>query len=170
MTTILGEEWAPVKTWENKVEVSTYGRVRYVQNKQHLKQGWASVKKYACVWLGTRDGIQHREYIHRLVAETYIPNPENKRHIDHINNNPRDNRLTNLRWATPSDNMANAELKGTRGIRKSKNGTFFVRLRIMKQTIYGGSFATMEAATVRRNELYKTHYGVFCHKSLLVNA
>ena len=38
--------------------------------------------------------------VHRLVALHYIPNPENKKEVDHINRNPSDNRAENLRWAT----------------------------------------------------------------------
>lgn len=45
--------------------------------------------------------------VHRLVAETFIPNPENKSEIDHINRNPSDNRVENLRWATRTENNRN---------------------------------------------------------------
>jgi hypothetical protein len=45
--------------------------------------------------------------IHRLVAEHYIPNPENKREVDHINRIRGDNRVENLRWATHSENNLN---------------------------------------------------------------
>ena len=45
--------------------------------------------------------------VHRLVAECYIPNTENKPFIDHINRNKGDNRVENLRWATNSENLRN---------------------------------------------------------------
>lgn len=45
--------------------------------------------------------------VHRLVAETFIPNPENKPQIDHLNRNPQDNRVENLSWTTPSQNCRN---------------------------------------------------------------
>lgn len=46
-------------------------------------------------------------YVHRLVAQTFLPNPENKPEIDHINRDKSDNRIENIRWSTRSENSRN---------------------------------------------------------------
>ncbi len=52
------------------------------------------------------EGIQYQYYIHRLVAEAYIPNPHNKKQVNHKNLNKRDNRVENLEWVTSKENVA----------------------------------------------------------------
>ena len=61
----------------------------------------------------SKDGKRKTHRIHRLVGLHYIPNPENKRCIDHINRIRTDNRVENLRWVTHSENSQN------QGVRKN---------------------------------------------------
>ncbi len=48
-----------------------------------------------------------RKHVHRIIAELFIPNPENKPQVDHINTNKHDNRACNLRWVTNKENHNN---------------------------------------------------------------
>ena len=81
------------------------GRVFGKKRNRFLKPG-NNGKGYKYVIL-FKDGNRKSYNIHRLVAEHYIPNPENKRCVDHINRIRDDNRVENLRWATHSENNQN---------------------------------------------------------------
>jgi len=60
--------------------------------------------------------------IHKLVALTYIPNPENKYSVDHIDRNKTNNHISNLRWATFSEQMTNRDWTKNRQEAVEKGG------------------------------------------------
>lgn len=60
---------------------------------------------YCCVYLQYK-----RRLLHRLLAEAFIPNPDNKPTVDHIDRNPQNNSLDNLRWATGKEQADNTRL------------------------------------------------------------
>ena len=62
-----------------------------------------------------KDGKRKFLSLHRLIALAYIPNPDNKPVIDHINRNRLDNRIENLRWATRSENQRNRSCSSNTG-------------------------------------------------------
>lgn len=104
------EEWKPVCGYEGFYEVSTEGRVRSLPRATtnggilkpiYSKDGYASVHL-------SREGHDKIKRINRLVAEAFIPNPENKPEVNHINGVRDDNRLCNLEWATTSENNLHA--------------------------------------------------------------
>jgi len=74
--------------------LGTLGRVMKPQN-----NGTGYHQVMICI-----DGVQKHMYVHRLVAATFIPNPNNLPAIDHIDNNPKNNNVDNLRWITNADN------------------------------------------------------------------
>ena len=109
------EEWRSVKGYEGFYEVSDMGRVRslprviervqgsYLKNGQIMKQREDQHGYYQII-LSLGENKRHAK-VHRLVAEAFIENPEGKKEVNHIDNNPKNNMVENLEWCTHRENM-----------------------------------------------------------------
>lgn len=97
----VGEVWKKHPTID--IECSTLGRLRTSTGK--IRTG--SIKKPSGYRNTQISGKTY--YVSRLIAETFIPNPENKPTVDHINRNRSDNRLENLRWYTYVEQQTNKD-------------------------------------------------------------
>ena len=113
----MDEEWRAVKDYEGLYEVSNIGRIKSLNyngtGKEGLLKQQSNHKGYKTVML-RKDNKGKTFKVHRLVAEAFIPNPENKPQIDHINCIRDDNRVENLRWVTGKENMENPLTKDKR--------------------------------------------------------
>lgn len=99
------ELWKDIKDYEGLYQVSDLGRVKsLLKGEKILKPGLA--KGYLRVVL-YKDKKRKRFMVHRLVAEAFLPNPEHKPEVDHINTNRTDNRAENLRYCTRVENQNN---------------------------------------------------------------
>src|SRR5574344_749968 len=78
---------------------------RRTQRSHILRPNYAS-RGYGKVWL-SHNNEKERAIVSRIIAETFIPNPENKPYVDHIDTNKRNNCVENLRWVTPRENGNN---------------------------------------------------------------
>ncbi len=98
------DDWRDVVGYPG-YRVSTMGEIR--GRKGWLLKPFVRKGGYKYVSLYTSKTEYESVPIARVVAAAFIPNPENKPHVDHINRIPQDNRLENLRWVTRSENQSN---------------------------------------------------------------
>lgn len=108
-------EWKPIKDFEGIYEVSNNGEVRslnhkrknkngfYIQKGKILKCGINTKTGYKMISL-SKDGISKTKYIHKLVAETFLDNPNNYECINHKDENKLNNNVDNLEFCTKKYN------------------------------------------------------------------
>ena len=125
------EIWKDITGFEEYYQISTLGRVKSKSRKCNSRYG-----KYKTVadkilslnedkktgYVSITFCIKNKritKLIHRLVAETFIDNPENKHTVNHINGIKNDNNVNNLEWMTMSENAKHAYKENNKRIKKS---------------------------------------------------
>lgn len=105
------ENWGILSSFPN-YEVSTVGRVRNAQTKR-VRKPWREDSGHLTVTLQNPGEKMKRVKIHRLMALTFLDNPDNLPFVRHLNDVPDDNRIENLAWGTNSDNQMDSIRNGT---------------------------------------------------------
>jgi hypothetical protein len=125
------EIWKAIAGYEAQYEVSNFGRIKSLNfnrtGKERILKSVTIKSGYCQVSLCENNNcIIHS--VHRLVAKAFIPNPENKPEVNHINGVKADNRVENLEWNTQSENGSHAYKTGLSKVSEktrlavSKNG------------------------------------------------
>lgn len=112
------EVWKDIAGYEGLYQVSNRGRVRSLARVVPHSTGGKLTVSPKILIPKDRNGYDHvslwknnKEYrvkVHRLVAQVFIPNPENKPEVNHIDANPKNNVVENLEWVTRRENMRHA--------------------------------------------------------------
>lgn len=139
------EIWKDIKGYEELYQVSNLGRVKsFKRGKERIlgcgNKDYSYRKAILC-----KNNIRTTKNVHRLVAESFIPNSNNLPEVMHIDDNPANNNLSNLKWGTQADN---------RNDKISKN-----RQARVKGEDNGKSKLTTQQVIDIKNELISYKYG-----------
>ena len=143
------EIYVPIKDFET-YHVSNLGNVKNNKTGKILKQvingrGYYDVGLYV-------NGKKHSKVVHRLVANAFLENLDNKKCVDHIDNDKQNNNINNLRYATIQENKRNSNIgknntsgiKGTHFNKKSNKWESYIKIDGIKTHL--GFYKTIEEA------------------------
>lgn len=154
------EVWKPIAEFPS-YEVSSKGRIK--DKKGLIHKTFDNGNGYLVVGLSANNHHYNRR-VSRLVASAFLPNPENHKEVNHINEDKYDNRVENLEWCTRTYNVRygnrtkKAVAKRARAVdRYDKDGTFVKRYNIMKDAIKDGFDNIMVCKCCKGNK--KSHKG-----------
>lgn len=102
------EIWKDIPGFEGLYQVSNLGRVKSLRYHKSKKAKVLSVGQNCCNYVSVelrKEGERYSCQLHRLVAQCFLPNPDSKPQVNHINGNKTDNQVTNLEWVTSRENV-----------------------------------------------------------------
>jgi hypothetical protein len=151
------EIWKTIEGFPD-YQVSNLGRVKSLnRRKKERFLSYRPCQDYVRVCLN-HQGKQYHRFVHRLVASAFIPNPENKPEVDHLDRDRRNNIVSNLRWATHQENSLNRRdytLNKHIYFREKTGQSSYYEVQIVRfgEKITDKCFKTLEEAIEHRNSI-----------------
>lgn len=162
---IVTELWRNIDGYIN-YQVSNIGRVRNSETGRILK-GHYNRAGYNQLDL-CKEGVRQRHAIHRLVAQEFLDNPENKPFVDHIDGNKQNNIVNNLRWVTNNENGMNSkkQMRNTTSIYKGvcwyrAYNKWRVQIKLNQKQMHIGYYDNEKDAAHAYNEKALELFGEF---------
>lgn len=104
------EKWRDIPEYESIYEISNYGKVRR-KDSNYILKNQIKPNGYFYVTL-SKNKVTKKKYIHRLVAEAFLPNPKNLAQVNHKDGCKANNHINNLEWCTQQENLLHAKKHG----------------------------------------------------------
>lgn len=168
------EDWVPIRGYEGLYDISNKGRVRSLDRTVKCQGGDYHVtgrilklhKKpsgYMFVTLA-KNGRAKRYYLHRLIAEAFIPNPLRLKQINHKDENKTNNALSNLEWCTASYNINYGKRSAKVIETKNKNASIGAERPVLKFDKSGKFIKEYQSIKIaaERNGVYRSNIYKCC--------
>jgi len=168
------EQWKDIKGFEGFYQVSDAGNIRRLKYWNHHKNDWTITNRlltptdngngYKIVGLQAKDARRKKFYIHRLVAAAFLPRKEGQDYVNHRDHNRANNAANNLEWCTQkyNTNYSADRMRGFRELPPGRSGERYItifngRFQVILKHKFYGSYATLQEAINRRNELLSSY-------------